>query len=382
MHSKLLGRLCKDKSIYLVVAISGRAIAQSLKISGSSVAVIDGFADMDTASASIVCKKVARTKFGLKTNEVLRLVKELKEQYKFDGMFYDAALEFNPGLLESINVEPVIGNTSKTLLRCKQPKELFSVLDKYQILYPDISFKNNSFTAPEWLQKYATSSGGAGVSTRLSKNVNDENIFFQKRLDGVNFSITFIANGDDVKILGFNSTWSESLGETTPYIYSGAINSIDLTQKQQAKAIEYVTLLVGEFNLVGLNSIDFILSDERVYVLEVNPRIPATYDLYENKQGSLIEEHIASCLTKTLSANKENYLLRAHAIVYAPKRMQIPKDFAWPLWTADRPYPEEWIETHQPVCNVFSGGKNVAQVRDMIHTRKQTIISKLTKPLS
>ena len=57
--------------------------------------------------------------------------------------------------------------------------------------------------------------------------------------------------------------------------------------------------------------------------------------------------------------------------------MQVPTEFVWPLWTADRPHPDEVINQYEPVCSVFSGGKNVAQVREMIHTRKNLIIEKL-----
>ena len=70
----------KDKYIFLVIATSGRAIAQALKSSGDAIAVIDGFADLDTCAATEVCIKVARTKFGLNANEVLRAINKLQSR--------------------------------------------------------------------------------------------------------------------------------------------------------------------------------------------------------------------------------------------------------------------------------------------------------------
>jgi len=49
---------------YLVVATSGRAIAQGLKSLGHSVYVIDGFADKDSCRAAAQIKQVKRSQFG------------------------------------------------------------------------------------------------------------------------------------------------------------------------------------------------------------------------------------------------------------------------------------------------------------------------------
>lgn len=370
--------MCKDKHIYLVVATSGRAIAQALKAGGHTVAVVDGFADIDTCVAAEVCKKIPRTKFGLDAYEVLQTIDNLQKQYTFDGLLYDAALESNPDLLDSIPINKVIGNSSRILRQCKNPEVFFPTLDNYSILHPQVSFKPIHNSSGSWLIKHAKSTGGFGVSDNPEDFNVEQDIYFQRKINGVNFSITFLANGKEIKSLGFNSIWSETLGEGIPYVYAGAINWVNLTKRQQEIAINFALTLTREFSLVGLNSIDYILLDDCVYTLELNPRIPATYELYETKYGDLIKEHIEVCMTAELVPSQRKQFLRAHAIVYAPDLIHVPTHFTWPLWTADRPHPEEVIHKHQPVCSVFAGGKNVAQVREMIHTRKKTIINKLT----
>ena len=367
----------RDKHIYLVVATSGRAIAQALKTGGHTVAVVDGFADMDTCVAAEVCKKIPRTKFGLDTYEVLQTIDNLQKQYTFDGLLYDAALESNPDLLDSIPIDKVIGNSSHTLQQCKNPEVFFPTLDNYSIPHPRVSFKPIDNSSGSWLTKHVTSTGGFGVCDKPENFNVEQDVYFQKKVNGVNFSFTFLANRYELKPLGFNTLWCEALSESTPYAYSGAINKVDLTEQQQDAAIDYAKTLTREFKLVGINSIDYILLDDCVYTLELNPRIPATYELYETKYGDLIKEHIEVCLTAKLVPSQRKQLLRAHAIVYAPDLIHVPTHFTWPLWTADRPHPEEMINKHQPLCSVFAGGKNVAQVREMIHTRKKTIVRKL-----
>ena len=332
-----------------------------------------------------VCKAVTRTRFGLNHKEAIQHIEELHSEYSFDGLIYGAAIEIDPDLLDEIianhmvSDSQVFGNSSETLHRCKNPKVFFSTLKQISIPFPEISFEPDNNVSYPWLIKHVKSSGGLGVRLRHNQVSIDEGSYFQRKIDGFNFSLTFLANGEEIKKLGFNTLWSEALGENLPYAYSGAINTADLSEKQQTIATKYATTITKEFNLIGLNSIDFILSDDDVFVLEVNPRIPATYELYETKYGDLIQEHIKVCESRKISSNKSQHLLRAHAIVYAPETIRIPKDFAWPLWTADRPQPQESIQQYEPICSVFSGGKNVAQVRQMIHTRNKIITEKLMR---
>ncbi len=380
MHSRLPGRLPRGRQIYLVVAISGRAIAEALKASGSPVAVIDGFADMDTCAAAVVSQKVSRTRFGLDRAEVLGAVHRLQSENCLKGLFYDAALESAPDILDAITVDSVIGNSSATLRRCKDPKVFFPALDTKSIPYPEIRFKPVRGDSSLWLLKNSRSTGGMGVTACPEQFVHDQNTYLQRKMNGINFSLTFLANGQKIKALGFNTLWSRASGPGKPYLYQGAVNQANLTEEQRCTVLDYATRLTCEFDLVGLNSIDFILDNGQAYVLEINPRIPATYGLYETRHGNLIKEHMDACLHAKLSPAKGTPHLRAHAIVYATKPVQVPIGFNWPLWTADRPRPKNVIQTNEPICSVFAGGQNAAQVRAMVCTRKKMILKNLCGP--
>jgi len=308
----------------------------------------------------------------------MHAVASLQCKYTFEGLLYDAVLECNPDLLDSLPIGRVIGNSSQTLRQCKDPKVFFSALDQNAISYPEVSYEPIQDSTDSWLVKHMISSGGTGISAYAEVGTSEKNIYFQRKINGVNFSLIFLANGDELKPIGFNTLWSEALGECMPYAYAGAINSVDLTEQQRDTTINYATALTREFKLVGLNSIDCILSEGSIFVLEINPRIPATYDLYETKQGDLMKGHVEACVNAKFATTQRKQLLRAHAIVYAPQLIRVPASLDWPLWTADRPHQEEVIHKYEPVCSVFAGGKNVAQVSEMIHTRKKTIIRKLT----
>ncbi|MEJ2115158.1 MAG: ATP-grasp domain-containing protein [Gammaproteobacteria bacterium] len=366
---------------YLVVATSGRAISHGLKSLGCSVAVVDGFTDSDTCAVATEFKKVKRSQFGLDQNEVLSAVVSLQSKISFEGLFFDAAMESNPSLLDEINITPVFGNSSQVISACKNPNVFFSALDKHSVSYPEIllSSRSNPVESDRWLVKEAHSTGGVGVSFIKSEVDFSKNIYFQKKVDGINFSLTFLANGEDISELGFNTLWNESLSESVPYAYAGAINRVNLDIETQESALQYAKVITKEFGLIGLNSIDFIYADHVVYVLEVNPRIPATYELYETRYGEIMQKHIDVCKGRTLPATKFEHRIRAHAIVYAPTKITVSDSMLWPLWTADRPHVQEVINKDAPVCSIFAGGQNCSQVCEMIKTRKQSILAKLYK---
>ncbi len=364
---------------YLVIATSGRAIVQGLKSLGHSVAVIDGFADQDTRAAATEFIKVKRTSFGLDVNDVLHAVTSLQSKISFDGLFFDAAVESNPSLLNELKPLPVVGNSTQTLIACNNPEIFFSVLDDHSISFPEISLDIKRIHANDdvWLVKAAKGTGGIGVSYLNKGQEITNNQFLQKKIDGIKFSLTFIANAKDIFALGFNTLWSESLSEDVPFVYAGAINQVKLEEETQQTALQYAKVVVKEFELIGLNSIDFIYADSSVYVLEVNPRIPATYELYETKYGEIMQQHIEACNNLILPTVHLKSLLRAHAIVYTPHNIQIPGNMSWPLWAADRPHAQEVINKYEPVCSVFAGGQNNSQVCEMIKKRKQSILTKL-----
>jgi predicted ATP-grasp superfamily ATP-dependent carboligase len=364
---------------YLVVATSGRAIAQGLSSLGCSVAVIDGFADCDTQTIATEVKKTKRSQFGLDHDGVLLAVQRLRSNASFDGILYDAAIESNPKLLDLIDIEPVLGNSIQVIEATKNTEIFFSILDQHSIPYPETAFSLSSklYIGNAWLLKYAQGTGGIGV-TPLTKNTEiAENAYFQEKLEGVSFSITFLANSNEIFALGFNTLWTVPLGMTVPYAYAGAINEVKLDESILEVALKYAKVLVKEFKLIGLNSIDFIYANDSVYVLEINPRIPATYELYESKNGDVIRQHIQACVDKTLPKSRNKTLLRAHAIVYAQSELVIPDTMAWPLWAADRPHAQEVIKKFEPVCSIFAGGRNYAQVNEMIKTRKRSILATL-----
>ena len=195
---------------------------------------------MDTQSAAEVNIKVKRAQYGLEKKDALKAVDLLQQQqqYQFQGLLYDAALESSPEILEAINFPNIFGNSSQTLRDCKSPKIFFSLLDELSISYPEVCFGSGIENKSGWLVKDFLSTGGIGVKTATANSTHAKKTYYQKKVTGTHFSLTFLADGKKIYKLGFNTLWTENLNETMPYMYAGAINHTDLDEKILAIAEE------------------------------------------------------------------------------------------------------------------------------------------------
>ena len=62
-----------------------------------------------------------------------------------------------------------------------------------------------------------------------------------------------------------------------------------------------VASITSELGLVGLNSADFLVSGDTVWLIEINPRPGATLDVFEPNEGALFAHHVAACEGRLMS---------------------------------------------------------------------------------
>jgi len=122
--------------------------------------------------------------------------------------------------------------------------------------------------------------------------------------------------------------------------------------------------------LRGLNSLDFILTENEVLVLEINPRLTATFDLYDN----LFEHHIQGCkgILMPLSASTK---AKAHVIVYAAHHIRNPENFIWPDWVVDTPL--DTVFKNQPLCTVLASAADANAAKHLAFARASQLEAQL-----
>ena len=140
----------------------------------------------------------------------------------------------------------------------------------------------------------------------------------------------------------------------------------------------YASKLKDSFKIFGVFSIDMILSAGQLYVLEINPRVTASFELYEqvNPALNLVDAHIRVCEGEQLSKFELSANTCAYQIVYADKSLSIPEQVNWQQWTKDKPEAYRCIQQFEPICSVFAQGSET-EIPRLLQQRSEAIYNQL-----
>jgi predicted ATP-grasp superfamily ATP-dependent carboligase len=129
-------------------------------------------------------------------------------------------------------------------------------------------------------------------------------------------------------------------------------------------------------DLVGLNSADFLLSPDAVWLIEINPRPGATLDVFESNEAPLFQRHLAACEGR-LSPLSRSLACKAAEIVYAPCDIVLRKERNWPDWAVDRSPPGTRIAAGDPLCTALASGPTADLARTCAAKRAKDIIARV-----
>jgi uncharacterized protein len=248
----------------------------------------------------------------------------------------------------------LLGNSPETLALVNTPSAFFALLDRLSISYPEIIYFP-PLISDGWLYKRGCSEGGKGVAfcAPIGSVMQDAQYgYFQRHISGAAMSALFLAYAGQARVIGFNTLWVEATPDA-PFLFAGAVNVADLTPVQQDLVCNYIARLVEACPLVGLNSLDFVLDEGAVRVLELNPRPSASLMLYDSVvPDGLMRAHIQACLGDAGSEYVADGKVRAFRILYAPRVLAVPHEFSWPAWCLDRPRAGASIAVGAPLCTI------------------------------
>ena len=194
-------------------------------------------------------------------------------------------------------------------------------------------------------------------------------------------SLLFAANSRAIEVIGFNEQWL-SPTEMLPFRYGGAVSNVELSQAVKQQLITAAEKITVAFGLLGLNSLDAVVNNGLVYVLEINPRLSASFDLYEadklyeanNVALNLMNVHVQASHAAELLQFKAATVCKAHAVVYAINDIVIASTFSWPAWVMDIPLiilPQKEIRllAGEPICTVMAQAESAENSKQLIGAR-------------
>lgn len=357
---------------YLVIAQSGRALAATAYNAGIQTHVIDRFADTDTKKYALSTRVVNGNDSAICMVHLRTLLADFNPD-QIQGVITGSGFESQPEILNELDeLFTVVGNKAECVKACKDPGLFFPLLESMGIPYPEISLQQIS-EQQGWLVKKTGGSGGQHIYWANGKNL-PQNHYYQKYIEGRTISVTFLANGQDINIIGLNEIWTKNSNKN--FSFTGAVTLSRINPVLKNTLIEIIKLLVNKLQLFGLCGMDVIVDQNgNYYILEINPRPVSTFELYDIN-GFLFRAHLGACKGELLKIEKhgEN-ISRGLETKYHIHDLIVP-NISWPDWVSDRPETGLKIASGMPICTIHAAAPSLAETRELLEQRN-VMINKL-----
>jgi predicted ATP-grasp superfamily ATP-dependent carboligase len=371
----------------LIAGVSTRAAAESAARAGFTVTAIDAFGDLD--------QHPAVRSISLGPHFTANRAVHAAEGVTCDAVVYLSNFENHPKAISALaEGRSLWGNPPQIVRRVRDPRIVSGALRSRGLAGAEVRLEPGTATeslGKRWLAKPLASGGGQRIRPWEPDIPPPHGCYLQEFIDGPSGSVVFVAAGGRIAPLGVSH---QLVGQrefgSAGFQYCGNVLSPAGDELQSdalvGAACSLAEAVADEFQLVGLNGVDFITRDGMPHALEVNPRWCASIELVERAYGvSAFSAHLDACVRLTLPAFD---LLRARrgasatgkAVVYARSDTTVGDTREWlaePDHIRDIPRPGEQIPAGRPVCTVFATGRTATACRDALVNRAERVYAQL-----
>jgi predicted ATP-grasp superfamily ATP-dependent carboligase len=184
----------------LVVALSGRALAQSASAASIPVSVLDVYGDEDTRMAAVSSARIGDARLQISRNLLLETAERLYPAHRCPGLVYGAGFESDPQTLTDLAAgRELLGNAPDLLSDLGTPRYLFPLLDRLGIPHPAVTYRRPA-DSNGWLAKQAGCSGGGHVMP-ARRTAGQPGVYYQRKLPGRVMSVLFLCNGRQMAVV-------------------------------------------------------------------------------------------------------------------------------------------------------------------------------------
>ena len=244
--------------------------------------------------------------------------------------------------------------------------------------YPDTQF----------ILKPVKGSGGYGVNLLDNDNnieFGESEFILQEYVEGISLSSSVLATKSDAKTIMNSRLLTENdFQKNGSFIYVG--NILPLTKQSIMSKINDINETIEEmestseklakkFNLVGSNGVDYILNENGLYVIEVNPRIQGTFECVEQSLGiNMLEAHIKACQGEIITIPKPEYY-SYKKIIYAQTKMRYEKIDLDNIY--DLPHIGSITEKAEPLLTIIDKDKDFKKLYEKVELASKIVNEKL-----
>lgn len=352
----------------LIIAQSGQMLAQAASNIGLTFFVIDCFSDRDTHALAADLYQVS----SLAIDNIQTGVKKFKKNCSF--CLYGSGFEAYPETLVFLASHfQLLGNSSRTFNALQNKPAFFQQLQRLNITYPAV-YVTPPASKKNYLIKPYQSLGGENIQRLTSVNTHPlkkNTFYYQRYIKGENLSVLFLAHREYARVLGYNQQWTRP----DSFVFSGIMNHATLAKQHQHTIQQWLKKLTSHYQLQGLCSLDFILYKDQCYLLEINPRPPASMMLY---QANLLQHHLLACQNKvdqqTIFLSKK---YTAYQIIYAPKHIKIPQTMQWASCCHHIPNGGQIIPKDSPICSMIISQNSSTSLLETLQRQQHRLFNQL-----
>ena len=296
----------------LIAGVSTRAAAASAALAGCSVTALDAFADLDQ-HPSVHALSLPR---DFNTRFTPAAASRAAKTIDCESVAYFSSFENHPKAIATLAAGRVLlGNPPAVVRRVRDPLLVAQALGRRGFAVPAVHVGEPGTRNPEpgtsssWLVKPLASGGGHRVRPWRRGTRVPRGCYLQEFVEGTPGSVVFVAAGGRAVPLGVSRQLiGEAAFGTAGYRYCGNIlASVSDPQFRDGDALvrnaaELARAIAEEFDLVGVNGIDFVARDGVPYAIEVNPRWSASMELVERAYGVSGVRRARGCLRSRRAA--------------------------------------------------------------------------------
>ena len=333
---------------------------------GLKTFALDCFGDRDTREAAVQWLPLGEAgSLQIDGAALLDTLQVLARRGGVQGWIAGAGFEARPELLEAgAALLPLYGTAAAGVRQVRDARAFFACLDEHGIAHPPVRHEGNG--AIGWLEKDSGGCGGWHIRrASWHHEAPTARHYWQLEEPGRPMSATFIANGRDALVLGINEQIVRPIGER-PFIFHGVIGPLPVGDVLRRDVSAIVRALSESFSLRGLCSLDFLQDGERVSVLEINPRPPASLALYP--RAGLVQAHLRACRFAELPAPLPvSSRVHGNEIFFAPRNLALDgaaiAEIAAAPDTHDLPHAAGRFRAGDPLCSFSAQGPDALSVK-------------------
>jgi predicted ATP-grasp superfamily ATP-dependent carboligase len=327
-------------------------IAQLAIADGYEVVALDRFGDVDL-------RAIAPGATAPSNDSLVALARDVDA----DAVVYGGGLENRPDLVARLgHGREILGTPPELLPAVRDPWALAAAARAAGARAPETRSIGDLPYGGEWLRKPRLGGGGRAVRQWAGGRLRPSEIL-QARVEGLSCSAVAIGDGRSAAVLGI----TEQLHRPSSCQWTGNATPPRLPDDERAelegRLSSVCTEVARRFGVRGAFGVDAVWDGRHAWVLEVNPRPPASLELFG---PGTFEAHVRGVRGRglpTAGSPPAASCARVKLVLFADRDIRAPEPGWWPAnLVRDVPHAGETITRGAPVCTLISATHGVEEI--------------------